>query len=262
MHRTAKKSFRIIRIIVLFPLALIRLISIFLISFIIAFTGLAWLSLYGFSRRLQNRVMRMWGKSILFVCGIMVSKNEIPGNGHFILMPNHRGYHDILIIAAYTPAAFIGKEELKRWPVMKQGFKLTNSIFVKRSELHSLISAMNKINKSVENGIPVAIFPEGTTYKGPLTGPFRKGSFKIAADTGIPVIPMAIHYIDENDCWVGNDTFIGHFFRQLSKPVTRITVRYGDPLVTKDYKILMTETRREIDIMLEDMVTEKKDKSV
>ena len=176
-------------------------------------------------------------------------------------MPNHRGYHDIFIIAAYTPAAFIGKAELKRWPVIKQGFKLTNSIFVDRSNLHSLISAMNKIKKSVENGIPVAIFPEGTTYRGPFTGPFKKGSFKIAADTGIAVIPMAIHYNDEKDCWVGNDTFIGHFFRQLSKPVTRITVRYGSPLINKDYNNLMTETRMQIDNMLEDMIAEKQDKS-
>ena len=173
-------------------------------------------------------------------------------------MPNHRGYLDIFIIAAYTPAAFIGKAELKSWPAIRQGFRLTNSIFVDRSDLRSLITTMNKIKTSVSNGIPVVVFPEGTTYKGPYTGPFKKGSFKIAADTYIPVIPVAIHYIDQDDAWVGNDTFIGHFFRQLSKPLTRISVRYGNPVISKDYRILKDETRKQIDLMLENLINESK----
>ncbi|MDD4107698.1 MAG: lysophospholipid acyltransferase family protein [Prolixibacteraceae bacterium] len=221
-----------------------------------AYSGMIPLKLSGFSRKLQNRTMKAWGRSILFICGIIVRKNEIPVNGHFILMPNHRGYLDIFIIAAYTPAAFIGKAELKSWPAIRQGFRLTNSIFVDRSDLSSLITTMNKIKTSVSNGIPVVVFPEGTTYKGPYTGPFKKGSFKIAADTYIPVITVAIHYIDQDDAWVGNDTFIGHFFRQLSKPLTRISVRYGNPVISKDYRILKDETRKQIDLMLENLINE------
>jgi len=61
---------------------------------------------------------------------------------------------------------------------------------------------------------------------------------------------MAIDYEDENDAWVDDDPFIGHFFRQMSKPVSRVTVRYGEPLSNSDYKILQEETRHQIDSML------------
>lgn len=132
---------------------------------------------------------------------------------------------------------------------------MTNTIFVSRSELQSLIATMKKIKDSVSQGIPVTLFPEGTSYKGPLTKPFKNGSFKIAAETGIPVIPMAIHFIDENDAWVDDDTFVGHFFRQMGKPVTRVEIRYGESLVNNDYKMLQKETRSKIDAMLQEIIS-------
>lgn len=243
------------RIILLFPLAFFRLLFILSVSAIVVVIGWIWLKLFGFSRKLQNWSMRTWGKSILFVCGIKISRNEIPDTAHFILMPNHRSYLDIFIVSALTPAAFVAKAELKNWPFLKTGARLTNTIFVTRSELQSLISTMNKIKTSVNNGIPVALFPEGTSYKGPLTRPFKNGSFKIAADSGIPVIPMAIHFKDENDAWIDDDTFVGHFFRQLSKPVTRVKIRYGKPLTNSDYKILQKVTREQIDTMLKEIIS-------
>jgi 1-acyl-sn-glycerol-3-phosphate acyltransferase len=242
------------RIIFLFPLAFLRLILILLISGYVVVVGTIWLKLKGFSMPLQNWAMRTWGKSILFVCGIKVDKNKLPENSHFILMPNHRSYIDIFIVAAFTPAAFVAKAELKNWPFLKTGAKITNTIFVSRAELKSLVATMKKIKKSVSNNIPVALFPEGTTSKGPLTKPFKKGSFKIAADTKIPVIPMAIHFPDEKDAWIDDDTFTGHFFRQMSKPVTKVFVKYGAPLKNEDYKVLQNETKESIDSMLEDLV--------
>jgi 1-acyl-sn-glycerol-3-phosphate acyltransferase len=243
------------RIILFSPVALIRLLLILLITAWVVTVGWIWLKFFGFSRKLQNWSMHTWGKSILFVCGIKIKRNQIPENSHFILMPNHRSYLDIFILAALTPAAFVAKAEIKRWPFMKIGARLTHSIFVSRSELQSLIATMNKIKVSVNKGIPVALFPEGTSYKGPLTKPFKKGSFKIAADSGIPVIPMAIHFEDENDAWVDDDTFVGHFFRQMGKPVTRVSIRYGQPLTNSDYKILQQKTREQIDTMLQEIIS-------
>ena len=225
-----------------------------MISLYVCIVGWCWLKIYGFSRRLQNWSQKTWGKCILFICGIRVEKNEVPETSHFILMPNHRSYVDIFIVAALTPAAFVGKAELKKWPLLKLGAKLTNSIFVSRADLQSRVSTMHKIKESVSRKIPVALFPEGTTSKGPLTKPFKNGSFKIAADTNIPVIPMAIHFPDEKDAWIDDDTFVGHFFRQMSKPVTKVYVKYGTPIKNEDYKILQNETKESINSMLEELV--------
>lgn len=245
---------KLLRIIFLSPLALIRLIFVVFMSGYVVVVGWFWLKARGFSRQLQQWVLGTWGKSIMFVLGIKVDKNELPKDNNFILMPNHRSYLDIFIVAGLTPAAMVGKAEIKKWPFGKLGAKVTNSILVDRSEIRSLVTTMNKIKDSISQDIPVTLFPEGTTYKGPLTKAFKNGSFKIAADADIPVIPLAIHYEDINDAWIDDDTFVGHFFRQMGKPVTKVFLRYGTPIENKDYKILQSEVKNQIDTMLNDLV--------
>ena len=245
---------KILRIIFLFPLALFRLLFVFFMSGYVVIAGWFWLKFFGFSKRLQHWVMQTWGKSILFVLGIKVYRNELPANKNFILMPNHRSYLDIFIVAALTPAAMVGKEELKKWPFGKLGVKVTNSILVDRSEIKSLVKTMNKIKAAVNQGIPVILFPEGTTHIGPLTKPFKNGSFQIAANANIPVIPMAIHYKDINDAWVGNDTLLRHFFRQMGKPVTKVFIQYGTPISGSDYKQIQQQTKAQIDLMLQQII--------
>lgn len=241
---------KFLRIAFFSPLAFFRLIFVVFMSGYVVAVGWFWLKISGFSQRLQQWVMRTWGKSIMFFLGIKTDRNELPKNKNFILMPNHRSYIDIFIVAGLTPAAMVGKAELKKWPFGKLGVKVTNSILVDRLKIKSMVKTMNKIKASVNGNIPVALFPEGTTFKGPLTKPFKNGSFKIAADTGIQVIPMAIHYKDENDAWVGKDTFLGHFFRQMGKPFSKVYIRYGSPECNSDYKILQSNVKSQIDEML------------
>lgn len=249
---------KIFRIIFLFPLALIRLLfALFMSGYVVTF-GFIWMKLFGFSKRLQHWVMQTWGKSILFVLEIKVNREEIPKLKKYILMPNHRSYIDIFIIAALSPSAMVAKAEIKKWPFAHLGVKITNSILVDRSEMKSLLNTMQQIKASLDKGIPVTLFPEGTSYKGPLTKSFKNGSFKIAADNNIPVIPMAIHYRDVDDAWVGNDTLLAHFFRQMGKPVTRVYIKYGTPVSDTDYLKIQQQTRKQIDSMLQQIIDSTK----
>lgn len=249
---------KIFRIILLFPLALFRLLFVSFMSGYVVSVGWIWMKLSGFSQRLQHWVMQTWGKSILFALGIKVRRNDLPGIQNFILMPNHRSYLDIFIVAALTPAAMVGKEEIKKWPFGKLGIKVTSSILVNRSDIKSLVKTMNKIKETVKNGIPVILFPEGGTYEGPLTKPFKNGSFQIAANANIPVIPMAIHYWDKDDAWVGNDTLLSHFFRQMGKPLTKVDIKYGTPVSDSDYKQIQQQIKLQIDSMLLEIIESKR----
>ncbi len=239
-----------LKIILFFPLALIRLLLVLIATTLISFSGLLRLWLFGFSRELQRWVLKTWGKTVLIICGVKLERNALPKNDNFILMPNHRSYLDIFIVASLTPSSMVGKAELRNWPFGKTAVKISNLILVDRKETRSLLTTMGKIKNCVEQGIPVTLFPEGTTFKGPLTKRFKNGSFKIAADEQIPVIPMAIEYRDKEDAWVGNDTFAGHFLRQMGKPVTRVTIRYGKPVVDSDYRQLQQNIQEAIDSML------------
>lgn len=241
--------------IILFPLTLLRFLAVILVTIYVGIVGWFWLTLSGFSRRLQKWAMLSWGKAIVFICGIKIDRNELPKTDNFILMPNHRSYLDIFIVAGLTPAAMVGKAEVGKWPFGKLAVKLTNSILVDRKDSKSLIDTMRRIKSSVDQGIPVVLFPEGATYKGPLTKAFKKGSFKIAADSGIPIIPMAIDYKDKEDAWIDDDTLVRHFFRQMNKPRTKVSIRYGKPITSNDLNVLREKTKTKIEKMLTDIQT-------
>jgi len=147
----------------------------------------------------------------------------------------------------------VGKAELAKWPFGRLAIKATHSILVDRNNSSSLLHTMRAIKTSVSRGIPVTLFPEGTTFKGPLTKTFKNGSFKIAADAHIPVIPMAIEYHDKNDAWIGQETFVGHFFRQMWKPRRRVYVRFGKPVSNSNYQQLQHDVKVAIDTMLEQL---------
>ncbi|WP_167605151.1 lysophospholipid acyltransferase family protein [Maribellus sediminis] len=244
---------KLIRTILFFPLAFIRLILLLAITAYITIVGILWLKLFGFSRKLQNWMERNWGRAIMFILGVILNKYQLPQSTNFILMPNHRSYIDIFIVTGLVPSAMIAKAEVAKWPFVNMGVRGTGSILVDRKNTSSLLQTMSKIKSSVSQGIPVTLFPEGTTFKGPLTKHFKNGSFKIAADTQIPVIPMAIEFKDKDDAWVDDDTFIGHFFRQLGKPVTRVNVRFGEPISSNDYQELQKQVKEKIDAMLEEI---------
>jgi 1-acyl-sn-glycerol-3-phosphate acyltransferase len=189
----------------------------------------------------------------LFLLGFIVNKNKKTVLPRYILMANHRSYVDIFLIAALSRSAFVAKAELLKWPVLGLAFKSVRAIMVNRDDLRSQLGTLKKMQESVESGISISLFPEGTTSEGPGTLPFKNGSFKIAAELSIPVIPCAIAYRDRKHAWVGNDTFIPHFFRQMLKPFSTVHVRFGQPLKEAGFLTLKNRCHEAIDEMLSDI---------
>ena len=240
--------------ILLSPLTIFRFIIVILITLLL----IPFLIIEDFlseKRKKEYRfiIVRIWAKSILFVLGFIVDKNKLPSIKKYILMPNHRGYIDIFLMGALSPSAFVAKAELLRWPLIGKALLHCKAILVKREELGSLIGAMQAIDRSIKNGISVTLFPEGTTYEGPGTKIFKSGSFKIAAELKVPVIPCAISFQDPKHAWVGNDTFVPHFFRQMWKPFSKVCIRFGEPLISNDFAALKEQTKQTIDTLLKQL---------
>ena len=72
------------------------------------------------------------------------------------------------------------------------------------------------------------IYPEGKTGAQPLTATFQKGSFDIAAELGIPVIPFVLEYKSLRDYWDHSETMGQHYFNNLAKWRTDIRLSFGD----------------------------------
>ncbi len=90
------------------------------------------------------------------------------------------------------------------------------------------------------------IYPEGTTTDGTIAQPFKGGSFEVAAQLGIPVIPIAIEYEDPNDHWT-NTTLWRHYLHQFGKRSSRCRIGFGTPIVHEDAQKLKEETQKWVD---------------
>lgn len=238
---------------IFFPLAFFRLFLIILISIFFLVAVSIEYSFFLSRGKYQFWSSRNWGKSMLFINGFRVKKNKRPNVDKFIIMPVHRSYIDVFLLAAYSPSVFVAKAEIKKWPILGQAIKATKAILVQRNEMKSLLGTMQKIRQSIESGFSITIFPEGTTSKGPGLLPFKNGTFKVAADIQVPIVPCAICYQHSEHAWISDETFIGHFFRELWRPVSMVEIRFGEVITGSDFLLLKQNVKEAIEKMLSDM---------
>jgi 1-acyl-sn-glycerol-3-phosphate acyltransferase len=159
-----------------------------------------------------------------------------------LLLPNHRSYIDGVVTCAHFFSSYVMKAEVGKWPLIGWGTKVTGTILVNRSNRDSRKETREKVKERLAAGYSVVVFPEGTTYEGPGCLELKPGMFQVAAEGNIPIVPVAIEYEHTNDAWVGDDTFIPHFFRCFSKPVTRVKMRMGEVLISNNAEQLQQQT--------------------
>jgi lyso-ornithine lipid O-acyltransferase len=193
--------------------------------------------------KLNNAVMipKLWSRAMLSILNIKV---EVEGNipeGKFLFLPNHRSYLDGCITCAQLFCSYVMKAEVGKWPLIGWGTKITGTIMVNRSNRDSRKETREKVKQRLADGYSVVVFPEGTTYEGPGCLEFKPGMFQIAAEGNIPIVPIAIEYEVVSDAWTGSDTFIPHFFKCFSKPVTHVKMRIGNVLENSNAELLQSQ---------------------
>jgi 1-acyl-sn-glycerol-3-phosphate acyltransferase len=112
-----------------------------------------------------------------------------------VLAANHTSYLDALVLVsvlAPRPYAFIAKREFLANPVMRLLLSGFGCVFVERFEVQKSAEHADELVDAAKRGRSLAIFPEGTLQRRPGLMPFRTGAFQVAAQAGVPVVPVAL----------------------------------------------------------------------
>jgi 1-acyl-sn-glycerol-3-phosphate acyltransferase len=192
-------------------------------------------------------VFNAWRKSQKLLLNIRVEASGTIPQAGAIIMANHRSYLDVAMIPSKTPVVFVAKASVKKWPIVGWGADALRTIWVDRSDPNSRKETRIKIVDRLKRGYSVIIFPEGTTSVGPGVIEFNPGMFYAVAGSGIPIVPVAIEYQNQNVAWVGNDTFVPHFMREFGARTLRVKVAFGEPLLHDDGEVLRSTTKAWID---------------
>jgi len=144
------------------------------------------------------RLKQSWSAAVLDALGITLDADLTHAQGGALLIANHISWVDIFVINAVLPAAFVAKEEVRRWPLLGWMAARNDTIFLRRgSRGHARI-----INAEVASvlacGKYVALFPEGTTTDGRTLLHFHAALLQPALAAGQPVLPIALSYWEED----------------------------------------------------------------
>jgi 1-acyl-sn-glycerol-3-phosphate acyltransferase len=111
----------------------------------------------------------------------------------YVVVSNHESFSDILLIS-HLPweMKWLSKAELFRIPILGWMMWLVGDIPVKRGFGPSALEAMARCRKALERQVSVMIFPEGTRSKTAELLPFKDGAFRLAIESGVPILPLAV----------------------------------------------------------------------
>ena len=176
---------------------------------------------------------------------------SIPKSG--LLFTNHLSYLDILTICATTPAVFVAKAEVRRWPLFGWLAAIGGTVFVNR-ERRTHVGAVNQeIEIALAAGALVVVFPEGTSSNGETILPFRTSLLEPAAAGGHEISIGWLHYqLEDGDaaneiCYWGDHSFVPHLLNLLGKKKIHATLRFGNfTRTTADRKELAKQLHKAI----------------
>lgn len=111
-----------------------------------------------------------------------------------LLVANHSSYLDSLVILAAIPGrlTFVAKEELSHQWVAGAFLRRLGTVFVHRSTARDGVEDTAHQLKIAQSGERIISFPEGTMGRMPGLHGFRLGTFVVAAQSGLPVIPVIL----------------------------------------------------------------------
>jgi len=148
------------------------------------------------TRRMAHVVNYYWAKILVFLCLSFIKlkiEEKIDYSKTYIFVSNHASFWDIPVIYSLIPSIirFMGKADLNKVPFFGWMYKRLHITFDRKNP-KDRSQAIQTAVQSLKNQESIVIFPEGTTRKNVELLEFKDGAFKIAIETGIPIIPMSL----------------------------------------------------------------------
>ena len=157
---------------------------------------------------------------------------NVPATGPAILASNHLSYADWLFMPLTLPrrVTFVAKAEYFTTPGIKGWFQRkffsgAGQVPIDRSGATAAEGALKAAKRILEEGELFGIYPEGTRSHDGKLYRGKTGVARLALETGVPVIPVAV---------VGTDVVAppGQTFGKFTRPI----VRFGAPLDFSRYE--------------------------
>jgi 1-acyl-sn-glycerol-3-phosphate acyltransferase len=133
------------------------------------------------------------------------TKVQVTGGEHlepnqtYVFISNHRSYLDTATLFAHTGRrlGLLAKKELLNVPILGYGMGFVNIMAIDRSNRERARQTVEAATARIRSGRSFGVFAEGTRALPGEFLPFKKGAFYMAAQAGVPIVPVAMKNTDQ-----------------------------------------------------------------
>ena len=186
-------------------------------------------------------------KGLVFITRVAGMRVNVEGRenipeGVCLFVANHTSNADAPAIVGAIPRrlAIFGRKSLFDIPIVGLAFRLAKFVPVDRGNRDAALASVKQAVEYIKTGSSFLVYPEGTRSPDGRMQRFKKGSFVMAIEAGVPIVPVACsgaHRI------MKKNSLIIH--------PGKVTVRFGKPVDVSGYTV---EHRNELAETVHDAV--------
>lgn len=189
--------------------------------------------------RIYPKLFRVWCKAFVRALGVdlkLHQKNRFPLPKHYILIANHPSAFEDVGVPALFDVFSLAKQGVRHWPVFGPISAAAGTLYVDRDSKESRAEAARQIAQELAKGKNIALYPEGGCKGKRIFESFRYGAFDISLNTGVPILPVFLHYEAQDDfVWVDPYTLVDKMWHFVTTKNNRANYYVFDALNPTDF---------------------------
>ena len=191
-----------------------------------------WISVLGMPNRWKiisriNRTYTLLLRSILNIKVTIVGNEGQLERGGYVIIANHVGYIDGIVLGSIFPIVFVSKKEVRSWPIVGQWNILCGTVFIDRQHKEQVGLLVQEMSRKLKHEANILLFPEGTSTNGERMLPFQTVPLAAPLRSRSVIMPATLVYKSLDDVpvntanrdliyWYGNMDFVSHFWKLLA----------------------------------------------
>lgn len=146
---------------------------------------------------LSRVVATNWARIVALVIPMevkVIGRDHIDPDQSYVVVSNHQSNIDIIVLYGFLGIDFrwVMKKELRSVLGLGVACAALGHIYIDRSNHEAAVSSINDARERITGGTSVIFFPEGTRSDDGRLRRFKKGAFRFAMDTGLPILPVTV----------------------------------------------------------------------
>lgn len=185
------------------------------------------------------RLFPGWCRSFVRALGIELHLHQhYPGRlpERYILIANHPSAFEDIGIPALFDVVSLAKVQVADWFVVGPISRAAGTLYVDRDDPGSRQQSVEAMVEAVRGGRNVALYPEGGCKGRRLHDEFKSGAFEVSMRTGVPILPVFLHYEAQEDFeWQPPYTLPQKIWHMMTTRNPRAHYHVFAPLDPRDY---------------------------